>query len=66
MIISFLNSYPPTWLRKRYSTMHPLISLTDEIRHVLHPNKIACGIFFDLQEFFDIVDHSILLPKLAN
>ena len=52
--------------RKSYSTIHALISLTDEIRHALDQNKISCGIFIDLQKAFDTVDHSILLKKLAH
>ena len=48
------------------STIHALISLTDEVRHALDQNKIACGVFIDLQKAFDTVDHSILLKKLAH
>ena len=52
--------------RKSHSTIHALISLTEEIRHALDENKIACGIFIDLQKALDTVDHTILLKKLAH
>ena len=52
--------------RKSHSTIHALISLTEEIRHALDENKITCGIFIDLQKAFDTVDHTILLKKLAH
>ena len=53
-------------IRKSHSTIHTLISLTEEIRHALDENKIACGIFIDLQKALDTVDHTILLKKLAH
>ena len=52
--------------RKNHSTIHVLISLTEHIRDSLDQNKIACGIFIDLQKAFDRVDHNILLDKLAH
>ena len=51
--------------RKNHSTIHALISLTEHIRDSLDQNKLACGIFIDLQKAFDTVDHNILLDKLA-
>ena len=70
-LYSFLSSHKCIYthqlgFRKRHSTIHALISLTDEVRHALDQNKIACGIFIDLQKAFDTVDHSILLKKLAH
>ena len=49
--------------RKSHSTIHALVSLTEEIRHALDENKIACGTFINLQKAFDTVDHTILLKK---
>ena len=46
--------------RQNYSTTHALISLTETIRKYLDKGKFACGIFVDLQEAFDTVEHNIL------
>ena len=52
--------------RKNHSTIHTLISLTDDIRNALDNNNVACGIFIDLKKAFDTVDHAILLKKLSH
>ena len=52
--------------RKKHSTDHALISITEDIRDALDNNRIACGIFIDLQKAFDTVDHDILLSKLEH
>ena len=36
------------------------------IRSALDNDKLACGIFVDLQKSFDTVDHKILLKKLEH
>ena len=64
-LYSFLSSHKSIYIhqlgfRKRHSTIHALTSLTDEIRHALDQNKIACGIFIDT------VDHFILLKKTSS
>ena len=51
--------------RKNHSTIHALISLTDDIRNALDNNNIACGIFIDLKKAFETVDRVILLKKLS-
>ena len=68
---SFLSKHDCIYInqfgfRKSHSTIHALISLTEHIRDLLDQNKIACGIFIDLQKAFDTVDHNILLEKLAH
>ena len=52
--------------RKKHSTNHALISITEQIRNALDDNKFAFGIFVDLQKAFDTVNHDILLKKLET
>ena len=50
--------------RKKHSTIHALIDITETIRKSLDEGKFACGIFIDLQKAFDTVNHDILINKL--
>ena len=50
--------------RKKHSTNHALIEITESIRKALDNNRYACGIFIDLQKAFDTVNHTILINKL--
>ena len=43
-----------------------LINLTENNRQALDEGYIGCGIFADLQETFDTVDHEILIAKLNH
>ena len=52
--------------RKKHSTNHALIEITETIRQALDNKKIACGIFVDLQKAFDTVNHDILVAKLEH
>ena len=52
--------------RQKYSTVHALISLTENIRKSLDEGKIGCGIFVNLQKAFDTAEHDILLSKLEH
>lgn len=52
--------------RKKHSTVHSLIALTEKIRSNLDKGNFTCGIFLDLQKAFDSVDHEILLEKLKH
>ena len=49
--------------RQKYSTVHALISLTENIRKNLDKGNIGCGIFVNLQKAFDTVEHDIFLSK---
>ena len=52
--------------RKKHSTNHALIEITETIRQALDNKKFACGIFVDLQKAFDTVNHDILVAKLEH
>ena len=52
--------------RKKHSTSHALIEITENIRKDLDDKKYACGIFIDLQKAFDTVNHSGLFNKLNH
>ena len=49
--------------QQHYSTSYALSNLTEAITKALDDCNFACGIFVDLQNVFDTVDHSILLCK---
>ena len=50
--------------RKKHSTNHALITITETIRNALDNNQYACGVFLDFQKAFDTVNHKILHSKL--
>ena len=52
--------------RQKYSTVHALISLTENIRKNLDEGNIGCGIFVNLQKAFDTVELDIPLSKLEH
>ena len=52
--------------RKKHSTNHTLIDITESIRKALDDKKFACGVFVDLQKAFDTVNHNILISKLEH
>ena len=52
--------------RKKHSTDHALIEITETIKKALDDHNFACGIFIDLQKAFDTVNHDILIAKLDN
>ena len=52
--------------RKKHSTNHTLINITENIRRALDDKKFACGVFVDLQKAFDTVNHDILIAKLEH
>ena len=47
--------------RQKCSTLHVLISLTENIRKNLDERNISCSIFVGLQKAFDTVKYDILL-----
>ena len=50
--------------RYKPSTSHALISQIEQIRKAPVTYKLACGIFTDLRNAFDTVNHEILLLLL--
>ena len=52
--------------QKNKSTLHSLIEITENIRSYIENKNYGCGVFIDLKNAFDTVNHSILLKKLEH
>ena len=61
--ILFINQFG---FRKKSSTIHALLDITQRIRESLDNGKYGCGVFIDLKKAFDTVNHDILLTKLEH
>ena len=70
-VYAFLEDYQCIYslqfgFRKKHSTNHALIDITETVRQALDNKKYACGVFVDLQKAFDTVNHDILINKLDH
>ena len=70
-VYGFLEKYECIYehqygFRKKHSTNHALISITEKIRNSLDKNLYAVGVFVDFQKAFDTVNHNILIEKLDH
>ena len=52
--------------RSKHSTVHSLITITEEIKKAIDKGEYTCGVFIDFEKAFDTVDHNILLKKLEH
>ena len=52
--------------RSKHSTQHAILYIVSTILQTMDNGKFSCGVFIDLREAFDTVNHAILLAKLEN
>ena len=52
--------------QKGHSTEHAIIQLIDQINNSFEKNHFTLGIFIELSNAFDTVDHGILIKKLKH
>jgi hypothetical protein len=67
--VSFLNKYnlisdPQNGFRVKRSTYTAIDTFTEDILIALDNKRFAMGIFLDLTNVFDVINHNLLLSKL--
>ena len=50
--------------RQDHSTQYAMLSIIDKIQSAIDNRSTSCGIFLDVSEAFDTVNHDILVKKL--
>ena len=70
-LMNFLNSNNLLYLRqygfrKNMSTSMAIMELVENITNAMDNGKFTIGVFIDLKQAFDTVDHSILVTKLDH
>ena len=70
-LTAFLDKYNVLYqnqfgFRQGHSTHHALITLVDKITKSIDSGDIVIGVFLDLKNAFDTVNHKILLKKLYH
>ena len=53
-------------LREKHSTNHLMISITESIKKIIDNGNYGFGVFIDLKEVLNTVNHPILLKKLKH
>ena len=46
---------------KKHSTNHAILSIVEDIHHILDKNNFVCGVFIDLEKAFDTINRDILI-----
>lgn len=70
-LLSFLESHNFFYnrqygFRKKHSTVHNALDLTNIIAEALASNRVVMAILLDVRKCFDLVDQEILLAKLEH
>jgi len=52
--------------RSKHSTTQPILSIVDKIQLAIEEGAYSCGIFLDLSNAFDTVNHELLIKKLKH
>lgn len=54
------------YISKKFYTAHAVISLAEKIEKAIDNKLFVCGVFVEVQNTFDTVDHNILVYHWSN